>query len=309
MAERPNNAFLRSLTTVGFEAVAVHLQPVELRLSQEVSRPDEKVEWIYFPLNCLLSMITTTSSGEQVETAMVGNEGALGVVEACGSGVAAMLAVVQVDGRALRAPAAAFRRAVLEDEDLWNASWRLIELQLNESRQSGMCQALHSVEPRLARWLLESAERSGGRNPLPMTQEFLSAMLGVQRTTVTSFAAQLQKAGLITYTRGKLDITDAAALEKRACECRTITRRHRQRLGWSPATRRTRATTSTSCRAADRCASRPRGDHAAVGGYEDVVGAGGGADGAGHRRRPAGRQDLAQIESRQHLAPSNASPR
>jgi CRP-like cAMP-binding protein len=234
MSDRPNNAFLRSLAPSGFEALAVHLQTVELRLGEQLTRPEEKVEWVYFPLNCLLSMITTASDGDQVETAMVGNEGALGVVEACGSGTSAMLNIVQIDGRALRAPAAAFRRAALSDEDVWNASWRLIELQLNESRQSGMCQALHSVEPRLARWLLESAERSGDRNPMPLTQEFLAAMLGVQRTTVTSFASQLQKAGMITYARGKIEIRDSGALEKSACECRMATRQQRLRLGLEP---------------------------------------------------------------------------
>jgi hypothetical protein len=203
-------------------------------LGKQLTSPDEKVEWVYFPLNCLLSMITTTSTGDQVETSMVGNEGAMGVVEACGSGTSAMLSIVQVDGRALRAPAASFRRLAMENEDLLGATWRMIELQINESRQSGMCQALHSVEPRLARWLLESAERSGGRNPMPMTQEFLAAMLGVQRTTVTSFATQLQKAGLITYSRGKMEITDTEALEKRACECRSATRKHREKLGMEP---------------------------------------------------------------------------
>jgi DNA-binding GntR family transcriptional regulator len=95
-----------------------------------------------------------------------------------------------------------------------------------------MCNALHTVENRLARWLLECAERCGGRTVLPLTQEFLGAMLGVQRTTVNTFAAQLQKAGLITYSRGKVTIVDAAGLEYYACECRRVTKDERARLGF-----------------------------------------------------------------------------
>ncbi len=77
-------------------------------------------------------------------------------------------------------------------------------------------------------------ERCGGRNPIPMTQKLLAAMLGVQRTTVTAFAAQLQNAGLISYSQGRLQITDISGLEKRACECRDVTRRHRRRLRLEP---------------------------------------------------------------------------
>ena len=107
-------------------------------------------------------------------------------------------------------------------------------MQLTESRQSGMCQALHGVEPRMARWLLDSLERCGGRNPLPLTQEFMAAMLGVQRTTVTAFATQLQKAGLISYQRGRVEVVDAAGLESRACECRRTMAEQRRRLGLKP---------------------------------------------------------------------------
>jgi CRP-like cAMP-binding protein len=141
---------------------------------------------------------------------------------------------VQVDGRALKIPAADFRNLVLADESLARSAWTLIEMQLGESRQSGMCFALHSVDQRLARWLLESSERIGGQAQLPLTQEFLAAMLGVQRTTVTAFASQLQKAGLIKYARGKVDILDVRALEARACECRRATAEQRRRLRLEP---------------------------------------------------------------------------
>ena len=110
---------------------------------------------------------------------------------------------------------------------------RLIEMQMFESRQSGMCQALHTVGPRLARWLLESMERSGGRRVMPLRQEFIAAMLGVQRTTVTIVALERQKCEAIRYARGVVEIRDPALLEARACECRRAVVAERQRLGFA----------------------------------------------------------------------------
>jgi CRP-like cAMP-binding protein len=234
MSARPTNAFLRALRPETYEALAAQLSPIEFDVGQVLFSPEERIAWVHFPLDAVLSVITTTSTGEQVETAVIGNEGVSGVVEACGSGVASMTCLVQVDGRGLRISAAAFRRLIAADEDLWNTAWRMVEVHINESRQSGMCQALHGVEPRLSRWLLECSERSGGRPMLPLTQEFLAAMLGVQRTTVTAFAAQLQKAGMVRYSRGKVQIVDSAALETHACECRRATQAHRARLGLEP---------------------------------------------------------------------------
>ena len=90
---------------------------------------------------------------------------------------------------------------------------------------------MHQVEARFCRWLLESRDRAAGRNPMPITQEFVAAMLGVQRTTVSQFASQLQKEGLITYSRGQLAIVDAPGMERRACECHDVVRGERRRLG------------------------------------------------------------------------------
>jgi CRP-like cAMP-binding protein len=234
MSDRPLNAFLRNLGAPAFEQLRERLHPVDLPLGQVLYREGDRVEWIYFPLTCLLSVLTSSRSGDSVETAMVGNEGALGMLEACGSGRTSTLCLTQIDGRALRMAAGEFRALLLAHEDLARAAWTLIEMQMAESRQSGMCVALHSVEPRLARWLLESAERSGGRAPMPLTQEFIGSMLGVQRTTVTAFASQLQKAGLIRYARGRVEIIDAEALEDRSCECRDATREQRRRLRLEP---------------------------------------------------------------------------
>jgi CRP-like cAMP-binding protein len=207
---------------------------MRMHLGEVLYRPEDRIEWVYFPESCLLSLLSTTRDGESVETAMVGTEGATGLIEACGSGRSSLVSLVQIDGEAIRAPAGACRDLVASDPEFGRLVWKLVELQMTESRQSGLCQAVHAVEPRLARWLLECSERCDGRNPMPLTQEFIAAMLGVQRTTVTAIASQLQKSGLIAYRRGKVEIVDYAGLEQRACECREVTRHERARLGFEP---------------------------------------------------------------------------
>ena len=236
MSQRPDNAFLRALSDASYAALEPDLRPVRLPHAEVLFRPGDAVETIYFPVAGLLSVLTQTAEGQSVETAMIGNEGALGVIETMGSGVTPNTSLIQVDGYGIQISAQAFRAVALATPDILKHTFALLEVQMTESRQSGMCQALHTVEPRFARWLLESMERSGGRTKLPLTQEFIAAMLGVQRTTVTSFATQLQKAGLIKYSRGSVALVDPEGLEQLACECRRELQDQRQRLGLVPLT-------------------------------------------------------------------------
>jgi CRP-like cAMP-binding protein len=233
VTDRPKNAFLRNLSSDSYDQLREHLVPVDLSLSAYLQHDEERTEWVYFPEASLLSMIASNSAGELVETSMVGNEGAAGLTEACGSQHSSVDCVVQVDGRAWRAPATICRNMARSNQDFSVSAWRLAELQLLESRQSALCQAMHTVEPRFARWLLESVDRCGGRDPLPMTQQFLAAMLGVQRSTVSMFASALQRKEIIRYRRGRMDILDRPELEKLACDCRANTLKHRARLGFS----------------------------------------------------------------------------
>lgn len=233
VTDRPRNAFLRNLTSNTYDELREQLVPVDLVLSAYLQHSEERTEWVFFPETSLLSMIASTPAGERVETSMAGNEGAAGLTEACGSQHSGVDCVVQVDGRAWRAPASVCRNLARSNQDFGASAWRLAELQLLESRQSALCQAMHTVERRFARWLCESVDRCGGRNPLPMTQEFLAAMLGVQRSTVSLFASALQREGIIRYRRGRLDILDRAKLENLACECHASTLHQRARLGFS----------------------------------------------------------------------------
>jgi CRP-like cAMP-binding protein len=233
VTDLPKNGFLRSLSDSGFCAIRDHIVQMELPLGAHLFQDGQRVEWVYFPETSLLSMIASGSNGGSVETSMAGNEGVAGLVETCGSQVSNIDCVVQVDGRAWRAPAAVCRRLAFSDPVFGESAWRLAELQLLESRQCTVCQTMHTVERRFARWLMESFERCGGRNPLPMTQEFLAALLGVQRSTVSMFASQLQRSGLIRYARGRITLLDIPGLEAQACDCRTATIAQRARLGLS----------------------------------------------------------------------------
>jgi CRP-like cAMP-binding protein len=228
---RPENAFLCGLSEDSYLALRPHLERENLAFGAQLAHEDEPMHWVYFPLTSLISMISISAAGESVETSMVGNEGAAGLSEACGSQVAAADFLVQVDGKALRAPARVVRGLAFSDPAFAANAWRLAELQLLESRQSTICQSKHTVDHRLPRWLLESADRTAGRNPLPITQEFLGAMLGVRRATVAVIAAQIQARGTVRYARGKLAVVDKIGLEASACLCRGAMVHHRARLG------------------------------------------------------------------------------
>jgi CRP-like cAMP-binding protein len=224
------NEVLRALPAEEAERLMERGSRVELEFAKTLYEAGDQVEWVYFPEGAIISMIVATEDGRTAESGMVGSEGVLGLIEACGSGLTTFRSVVQVPGPAWRAPASACRTLADESAGFRRAIWAQLEFQLAESRQSATCRSFHAVEQRLARWLLESRDRDSGQDSLPMTQEFMSAMLGVQRTTVTAFARELQGRGLIEYSRGKVRFIDPDGLEDLACECRQVLVRERERL-------------------------------------------------------------------------------
>ena len=229
--DRPDNALLRALTPEDFDRLAPHLRPDELKLGDLIYAPEDKVERVTFVETGLLSIVFSSLGGQSVETSMIGREGASGLLEACGSGFSFLTVLVQVEGRGVSLPASVVRDLSDRSAAFRDVLHRYGEAMLAEGRQSVVCQALHPVEQRCARWLIESADRSGCDSRLPLTQEYLAAMLGVQRTTVTPIAAMLQRRGLIRYTRGRIDILDPPGLDRAACECRPNIKAHRKRLG------------------------------------------------------------------------------
>jgi CRP-like cAMP-binding protein len=181
--------------------------------------PEDPVDWVYFPEQGLISLLSVMLSGTAVETAVVGSEGGVGFLEAVGAGVTFSRALVQVDLLVMRVPAKAYVAAFDASPSLRRTVSSHIELALAEARQTLACQTHHSHEQRLAWWLLECQDRTGGESRLPLKQDFLASMLGVQRSTVSQVASALKNDGLLDYNRGLIEILDRPGLEKRSCEC------------------------------------------------------------------------------------------
>ena len=229
--DRPDSALLRALTAEDFERLSPHLRETPLRLGDVVCTPGDRVERVMFVETGLLSIVYSSEEGHSVETSMVGREGASGLAESCGSGVSYLTVLVQMEGRAFSAPPAVCRQLYDSSDSFRRVVAGYVEIMLAEARQSVVCQAMHEVQERCARWILEARDRGGLPGVLPMTQEYLAAMLGVQRTTVTPIAAGLQRRGLIRYSRGRVEVLDPEGLEQVACVCRGSLRTHREQFG------------------------------------------------------------------------------
>lgn len=211
------------------------LRLVALTRGQTLQRPGEIVSQVYFPEGALVSVVSALPGGEAVQTSMIGWDGALGAFEACGTRRSAFLAEVQVAGEAWAASADDYRRIYEASDNLRTAVHKYVEILLTEARQFVACNALHSVEARLCRSVLEALDRSSDGRLLPVTQEALAEMLGVQRTTVTGAVSQLQAAGALRSGRGALEVLDRAALERAACCCRDTVRHARSEIFGSAA--------------------------------------------------------------------------
>jgi CRP-like cAMP-binding protein len=191
----------------------------------------DTIKTVYFPTNAVVSLVVALATGEMTEAAMVGKDGAIGIASALDGKVAMSRAIVQLGGDAMVCDQGAFRGAALQSENLISKVMRHEQILFAQAQQSTACMAHHEVEARLCRWLLRARDLSGS-DQLPFTQEFLAEMLGVRRTSVTTVARTLQEAGIVKYTRGKIEILDIEGLREGACECyETVKEQYRQLLG------------------------------------------------------------------------------
>jgi CRP-like cAMP-binding protein len=214
----PANRLLAELEHRDFELLAWQLRPFALKQGATVQEQGVPVDTVYFPLSGIVSLVTVMNSGDTVETAMIGREGAIGVFAGLGRWRAFARAIVQVPGIALCAPAAQFQDIVNRNQPIRNLVLRYEESLLSQVSQTAACNALHSLESRLARWLLQAADRADGQLTM-LTHDAISQLLGARRTTVTLLAGKLQEGGLIQYRRGRITILDRPGLEAVACEC------------------------------------------------------------------------------------------
>ena len=231
------NRLLAVLDVEDFQLVAAKLVPVTLEKGALLYDPGDLIDAIYFPDDCVISLMTLMESGAAIESAAIGREGALGLMAAVSPRQSLSRAIVQVPGRARRITAAHLHRAWEQSGQIRDLIDRHNEALFAHAIQSVACNALHSVEARFCRWLLSCHDRID-TSTVSLTQEFLADMLGVQRTTVTVVARALQAAGLIRYRRGVVDILDRAGLEAIACECYRAVRRNYQRLLPDPFSKR-----------------------------------------------------------------------
>jgi CRP-like cAMP-binding protein len=212
------NHFLGSLSPADLDLLRSELESVELERDEEIAREGRRITHVYFPLKSIVSVIIMMRDGRQVESRTIGRESGVGLLHALGSLVSYERVIVQVAGPACRLPVKTLAEAVRSSPSLLEEVARHAQSTIVQSAQATACNALHDVEGRMCRWLLMTQDRLMS-SLLPLTQEHLSIMLGVQRTTVTAVAQELQEAGLISYSRGKIRVLSREGLQRRACEC------------------------------------------------------------------------------------------
>ena len=226
---RVGNRLLAALPPADLDLLVRHFRMVELERDAVLMRSGDPVERIYFPLSGLIAFIMDMPSGQTVATAIIGNEAAVGVLSTLGPIRSPMTAVVRVAGLALQISPTRFQSALGRSRALNAVVQTLNRTLMAQFQHVAACNALHSVEARLASWLLQVRDRADG-DVLPLTQETLAEFLGVRRTTVTQVISKLRESGAIrSNARSSIEI-DRPRLEAAACECYQLMRRRIDRI-------------------------------------------------------------------------------
>ena len=226
----PNqNHLLAALPLHDYERLRVHLELVPMLLGEMIYEPGKKQSHAYFPTTSIVSLHYVTESGASAETAGVGNEGMVGVALIMGGATTSSSAVVQTAGSAYRIEAKTLIQEFARADFLQGLLLRYTQALMTQMGQAAACNRHHSVEQRLCRWLLLTLDRCIS-NELVMTQELVASMLGVRREGITEAAGNLQRAGLISYRRGHISITNRVGLEAATCECYAVVKKEISRL-------------------------------------------------------------------------------
>lgn len=212
------NHLLASLPSADFELLRPHLKQIELVHEKVLFEAGDKITHIYFPHSGVVSLVVELADGQMIEAAMIGRDSLVGGSSALDGKIALNKGIVQLPGTASILAVDRLRKVAEASVSFRTTLIRHEQVLLVQAQQSAACNASHTVEARLARWLLRSHDLSGD-DVLQLTQEFLAQMLGVRRTSVTLVARTLQEAGLIKYRRGKVQITDLEGLREKSCEC------------------------------------------------------------------------------------------
>src|SRR5216683_207519 len=223
------NHLLAALPVADYERLQPDLERVPLPLGMAVYESGAKLDYVYFPTDCIVSLLYVMKSGASAEIAVVGYEGLVGVALFMGGESTPSRAVVQSAGYAYRLPSKILKREFEQSGPLQHLLLRYTQALITQMAQTAVCNRHHSVEQQLSRWLLLSLDRLP-TNELTMTQELIANMLGVRREGVTEAAGKLQDVGLISYRRGRITVLDRPGLEARSCECYQVVKTEFDRL-------------------------------------------------------------------------------
>jgi CRP-like cAMP-binding protein len=216
-----SNRLLGALEAVSRKRIDPHLEPIKLKLGVVVCEAGGLLEHAYFTQGAVLSLLTVLENGSAIETANIGREGAFGLFAAMYSRVSFNRCLVQLEGDMVRCPIELLQSEFKRTEYVRDLLVSYSETLLSQVQQSVACNAMHSTEEKMCRWLLMMHDRAEGE-ALPYTHDFLSHMLGANRKSVTLAARSLQTAGLISYRRGRIQVLDRPGLEKASCECYAV---------------------------------------------------------------------------------------
>ncbi len=240
------NHLLAALPVEVRDRLYSHLELVPMPLGDVVYESGDSLRHVYFPVDCIVSLLYVMESGASAEISVVGNEGLVGVAVFMGGESTSSRAVVQSAGHAYRLPGQRLKDEFNRHGDLLHLILRYTQALITQMAQTAVCNRHHSIDQQLCRWLLLSLDRLTS-NQLTMTQELIANMLGVRREGVTEAAGKLQRLGLIEYTRGRIKVLDRPGLERLSCECYEVVKRETDRLLPEPVKTGAGAPRATAC--------------------------------------------------------------
>jgi CRP-like cAMP-binding protein len=223
------NHLLGVLPLPEYERLLAHVEPVQMSLGGVLYESGMALRHVYFPTNCIVSLLYVMADGASAEIAVVGNDGMVGVALFMGGETTPSRAVVQSAGTAYRLPGNVLKETFNRGGPIQHLLLRYTQSLLTQMAQTAVCNRHHSLEQQLCRWLLLSIDRLPN-DTLFMTQELIANMLGVRREGVTEAAGKLQERGVITYRRGVISVLDRRRLEESSCECYAVVKRESERL-------------------------------------------------------------------------------
>ncbi|MFU8896148.1 MAG: Crp/Fnr family transcriptional regulator [Gammaproteobacteria bacterium] len=223
------NALLAALPAAVRERLAPDLKLVDMPLGRVLYESGDKLRHVYFPTDCIVSLLYVMEDGASAEISMVGNEGIVGVALFMGGASTPSRAIVQSAGHAFQLPGRALLAEFNRHDEFQGLLLRYTQALITQMAQTAVCNRHHAIEQQLCRWLLLSLDRLPDKH-LVMTQELIANMLGVRREGVTEAAGTLQRLGVIEYHRGHITVLDRPALEQLSCECYAVVKQETNRL-------------------------------------------------------------------------------